>query len=126
MGMCSPGLNNNTPHSCILVHLLTIIIGFDFLPFGVGNGDAKLPRASDSSEGLINLSVPIVFYQREENNLYVSSCHSHAHAMVCVLPTGERDIPKSDGTGGGGEFINTEIKISAGHVAHHFMIWLAI
>ena len=71
------------------------------------SGDTQLPRASDRS--IVNLSVPIVFYQREENNLYVSSYHSHAHA---VSPVGERDLPKLDGGGGGGGgSINTELKI---------------
>jgi hypothetical protein len=50
-------------------HAHTII---GFFPFGVENGDEVGPMESDASTSEIHLDDPVVFYLRNQTNLYVS------------------------------------------------------
>ena len=54
------------------------LIGYNFFfkdlfPFGRRSGDQVVPRSIDRSEGPIKLSIPFVFYQRMEREIFVSS-----------------------------------------------------
>ena len=44
----------------------------EFFPFGIGNGDTVGPRAIDATSNVMHLDIPIIFYQKEETDLYVS------------------------------------------------------
>ena len=44
----------------------------EFFPFGIGSGDTVGPREIDATSNVIHLDIPIIFYQKEETDLYVS------------------------------------------------------
>ena len=44
-----------------------------FFPFGAANGDVVAPRVVDVSFGPILLDIPLVLFNNEETNVYVSS-----------------------------------------------------
>ncbi len=43
----------------------------DFIEFGVGAGDTIGPYGDDVSTSVINLAIPVVFFEQEETLLYV-------------------------------------------------------
>ena len=63
------------PHSHVYMHFcmhVTMIFFVAFWPFGFGNGDREGPREVDGSDPIQDLQYPIIFFQREYTDLYVS------------------------------------------------------
>ena len=51
---------------------MTVAYFVAFLPFGFGNGDKEGPRQVDGSDPILDLQYPIIFFQGEYMELYVS------------------------------------------------------
>ena len=62
----------NYVHSTFKVVLFALFMLLEFFPFGIGSGDTVGPREIDATSNVIHLDIPIIFYQKEETDLYVS------------------------------------------------------
>lgn len=77
--LCKPGSTDN--RNCQLTGILkqpwlgnipSKVLFAAFVPFGIGNGDSVGPQEIDASTKRVLLSDPVVFYRREQTDLFVS------------------------------------------------------
>ena len=65
---------------CLILNILPVALALvelkDFYPYGRNEGDAIVPRNDDGSSGIIDISFPFPFFDRDHNFLYVSNAIS--------------------------------------------------
>lgn len=83
---------SHTNHLLLWV-LLSCCLGaalgsIEFIAYGVSSGDLQLTPDSASSSAELSLDMPIIYYGRTFNSVFVSSCGVHEllllHASVCM------------------------------------------
>ena len=68
-----------------LPFFIRLVFSFELFPFGLEHNDTLAPPADDDSFGPTELSVPIIFYQSEEKEFYVSLHGAVRKILVMVL-----------------------------------------
>lgn len=76
--------NGTSCDRCVIILFLTIFSSV-FVPFGEGVGDDVFYGEDDGIAFSFNLSVPIVFYQHNLTELYVSKIHCQVDIVTFLV-----------------------------------------